>query len=488
MNEASQIIYPTFTLFLYDLQEELGQDAEKIRRNRHRFWRKIDADLDRDYEELDEGAHRRLDELATLEKPEATAVELFAEAPDGKRSLEDDLDGYLYALQLGDTYALQVNYAGKVRGQGQPDFAAKSLDRLPEMQRTMLSLLDRGGGDRNGGATLSPAKQGNIGQTWLLWAKLPGNHPESSQVARACRQQLVPEGQWEKPQSTRGRFAGANLYEVWQAPLDWEHPGRENQHLLLLLFPPRQTLDGVRQTMETLYPHLLRLCCYRNKIVWAYSRSRGLKRQLKADYIEIETIAAALGAQLRDRDGSSEFCPLVLDRLREKLVETLELSARYARHLNDLDHQARTIRANSANYTQQVKKIAELDADSQLDVLSEFADGPAETYRLQIETDLARFAVGSELLQNVINTLNGAIDLQQANPIGGESERLGRDVTTAFVSVGVGIATTQATSLAWAAQSLKADKTTVSPFFGLLLSLVTGLVGGAIAWKLCRSR
>ncbi|MBP0000997.1 MAG: hypothetical protein J7641_18695 [Cyanobacteria bacterium SID2] len=472
MNEASQLIYPTFTLFLYDLREELGQDADKVRQNSHRFWRKVEPVLDRDYDALDDAALQKLDRLTAVEKPEAIAVELFAELSDdaleGRRSLGDDLDGYFYALQLGDIYALQVNYAGKRQTAAQLEYAAKSLDRVPELQKDLLTFLNH----NDCQSDLDLEKQGSIGQTWLLWAKLPGNHPESSQVARACRRQLIPEGQWDKVKPVQGRFVGANLYEVWQAPTDWAHPSRENQHLIVLLFPPRLSVESVRTTMDAIYPHLIRLFCYRNKIVWAYSRSRALKRQLKADYIAIETTMDNLSVQIGDR-------PLSLDLVRSQLADTLTLASRYVHHLNDLDHQARIIRSNLANYTNQIKKISELDPDSQLGVFSEFADGPAETYRLQIETDRARFEVGSALLKNIISTLRGAIEIQQVTP--------DRDLTPSIVSVGVGVATTQAVGLAWLARS-KPSESSVSPFFGLLLSLVAGVVSAFVVWKLYRSR
>lgn len=467
MNEVSQLIYPSFTLFLYDLREDLGQDRQKIRRNSHRFWRKLEPALDGDYDRLDEKQQQLLDKLSAREKPDASAMELFSESPQGKKPLPPPARGHAYALQLGDTYALQINYAGSTQEESDV-LSPQPLHRLSELQKGLLSLLNRQGVPQD----LNPEKQGSIGQTWLLWAKLPGNHPESSQVAAACRQQLVPQGRWEKTNPRQGRFAGATVYELWQAPVDWSQPGLENQHLLVFLFPPRQQVEEAQATMERLYPHLLRLLAYRHKILWAYAGSRTSKQSLKADYIEIEEMANALTLQLSDRT-------IALNVLRTKLSETLALASRYMRHLSDLERQARTIQSNAATYSKELQKIYELNPDCQLGMLAEFVEGAAEGYRLQIEADRTRFSVGSALLDNILKVLGGAISVRQAQP----------DLTlqSTLIAVGVGVATSQTISVAfWGGDRFSASPVTV--VLAVFVSLLLGGLAGAIVWKLYRFR
>ena len=79
MNQSSQIDYPTLTLFLYDVREELGQDGEKVQQNRHQFWRKIEPALDKEYSDIGEGDRRLLVQLEAAEKPEASEVEVCLE-------------------------------------------------------------------------------------------------------------------------------------------------------------------------------------------------------------------------------------------------------------------------------------------------------------------------------------------------------------------------------------------------------------------------
>jgi hypothetical protein len=40
MTQQPTITYPTIDLFLYDLREGLGQNAEKVNENRKQLWKK----------------------------------------------------------------------------------------------------------------------------------------------------------------------------------------------------------------------------------------------------------------------------------------------------------------------------------------------------------------------------------------------------------------------------------------------------------------
>lgn len=464
MNEPSQIIYPTLTLFLYDLREGLGQDAREVDRNRHRFWRKIEPELDKPYSQLSDGDRDRLEQLLAREKPDAPYLELFSDAPDRRKPLNVELDGYYYALQLGDVYALQTNCSGVWKAEGKPNYTLQPIDSLQDLEKEIVGTLNHQRGDRE----LPPEKQGTIGQTWLLWGKLPGNHPESSQVAKECAAQLAPHHTRAIEELGPGKFAGATIYELWRAPTDWQNLGRENDHLLICLFPPRQSMEEICATMEQLYPHLIRLFCFRNKILWAYSQSRQLKAQLKADYINAEAIANQLPARLKEN--------LDLAQLRFTLADTLELLARYAKCLNYLDDKRRIIHANLINYQKRLHAIAELDDDSHLEFLEQFCNLAADRYRVQIETEYANLSLGLTLLENTIGMLRGTIDTcpsdPQPNPI------------PAIAAAGAGIAVTQA-SIAIATRGLPANPETPIWMLSLLWlgsSLLAGAMAAAIAY------
>jgi hypothetical protein len=393
MNESSQIVSPALAFFLYDLREELGQDRSQIQQNRHRFWCKIEPQLDRDYSELNEEDRLWLDKLEAIEKPEAQEIELLTRIANRRFSPS------YYALQMGDTYALRVESSDP------SDRGMQSLESLPQLKRKVAFHINH----QLDSIELQEGKQGTIGQTWLLWGRLPGNHLTANHIAKACCEQLFPNDTTNSQNFQQGKLAGATLYEWWQPPTEWHNLGPENWHQLVMLFSPRQSVEGMRSTINTLYPHLMRLFCHRNKIIWAYARSRQIKSRLQTDYRSIKALSRDLQITLKQPSNS-------IREWQNYLAQTLELSSRYARFSSDLAHHERMIQTSLLNYRSALEKIAEIDADSQLEFLAEFGNSIAENYRLQIEMEIAYFNSGLTELGAISNTLNSAINLPQNLP------------------------------------------------------------------------
>jgi len=460
MNEPSKLIYPALSLFLYDVREEFGQSAAEIAGNRYRFWRKVYPELAEPGEETGRvtwsptalspfggsgradaywdvysidptiersKAHDRLTNLALREKPDAPEFNLlWQDYPDGCKPLNPPLMGHYYAYQLGDAYALQLFYAGKLQADNaQLSDELQTLDCLPQLRQELLSILPE---DSERDLRDHP---GSIGQTWLLWAQLPGNHAAAEQLAQQCCEQLnLP---WHPPPQV-GRFAGAKVYEIWTPPLDWKDIGTENQHWTLILFPPRQTIVEIEATRTKLNPVLRRLFCHRNRILRAYYRSRQLRQRLQMDYHTLEQLidqlTGATGVQ-------GELMPL--SQLRSQLTQTLGLAQRYAQHLSDLEYQGRRIEIDRANYRKLLAQIANLDRDSQLELFETFEADTAANYQRQIMTDAANFAVGLKLLPEVLAILRSTIDLALVDS--------GRRSRIALIATGAGLATTHASSI-----------------------------------------
>jgi hypothetical protein len=393
MNESSQIVSPTLAFFLYDLREELGQDRAQIQQNRHRFWCKIEPKLDRDYSELSEEDQRWLAQLEAIEKPEAQEIELLTRITDRR------FPPSYYALQMSDIYALRVESSDP------SDRGMQSLESLPQLKRKLAFHINH----QLDSTELQQGKQGTIGQTWLLWGRLPGNHLTATHVAKACCEQLFPNHIGNTDHFQSGKLAGATLYEWWQPPMEWDNLGRENWHQMVMLFSPRQSVEGMRATLKNLYPYLMRLFCHRNKILWAYARSRQIKSRLQDDYRLIEALSQDIQTTLKHSKFSTQD-------LSNRLAQTLELSSRYARLSSDLAHHGRMIQTTLLNYHSALRKIAEVDEDSQLEFLAEFGNSIAENYRLQIEMEMAYFNSGLIDLEAISHTLHSTINLHREIP------------------------------------------------------------------------
>ena len=417
MTQQPTITYPTIDLFLYDLREGLGQDAENVNENRKQFWKKI-------YPNLDE---KQLEELAEksekLEKAEADYVELLT--PQKQEKFQPNLEGYYWALQLGDTYALQLDCSLINPLNGNP------LSSFTPIKQEIESRLNH--------------HKGKIGQTWFVWCQLEKDYQDLDKIATECCKQLTPNPDWVRDLEKQGELAGATLFELWHPPEDWadEQSFQENFHLIIALFPHRSStrlfsnklsMDSINTSLSDSYFDLIRLFGYRNKMIWAYHQSRRLKAKLKKEYTSIQQAIKKVNNLPQQLNAGRPN----LDELQKTLTQTLTILSDYATNLSDLDDQGRTIRVNLENYKKRLKKITDENSNSKSEVLKKFSELVGEKYLVQVETDHANLSPGLVLLENLITTIKGTVEIYQT--------KSDRTLNTTIAIAGIGLATSQIAS------------------------------------------
>ncbi len=452
MNKQYNLIYPTIDLFLYDLQQGLGQTNEKINENRHYFWRKIKPHLNKDYNELNLEEKALLAKLATLEKTEADYVELLI--PEKQESFQPDLEGYYRALQLGDTYALQVDCSVV------DDNISKPVSRLQDIKQNIEVRTHK--------------QQGEIGQTWFIWGQLEKiyNAEEIKAIVKQCYLQINPDYQVKINLQSQGNFLGGTAFDIWEQPGNWtdEQSFKKSLHLLICLFPSQRSQKEITESIANVYFDLIRLFCYRHKILWAYYQSRKLKNKLKTDFHQVQKTVKKitdLGQEINQGKPN-------LEELQKTLTDTLTILSRYAIDLSYLDDQGRTIKVNLNNYKKRLEKISRENNNSQLQFMQQFSEFSAEKYLQQIETDYINLSPGLTLLQNLISTIQGTIDIYQT--------KSDRNLENFIGSAGIGLATSQIASSVLVAQYPPNSKT---PFFlttAFLWSIFAGVLTSIIAW------
>lgn len=455
MNQQYNLIYPTVDLFVYDLQQGLGQTDEQINQNRHHFWRKIKPELNKDYQQLNSQEQDLLQKLAFLEKTEADYVELHE--PEKLEKFQPDLEGYYRALQLSDTYALQVDCSVI------NDNNSKPISRLQDIKKNIESRIHQ---------------QGKLGKTWFVWGQLSEiyNDEEIHAIAQQCYKQINPNSQTQINLKNQGNFLGATAFEMWEQPNDWvdEKSFQDSFHILICLFAPERSLDDITKSIANVYFDLNRLFCYRHKIIWAYHQSRKLKSKLKKDFHEVQKIVkkvSELGQQINAGK-------LNLQELQKTLTNTLTILSHYAIDLNYLDDQGRTIKVNLNNYKKRLEKISKENSNNQQQFMQEFSEFSAEKYLQQIETDYINLSPGLTLLQNLISTIQGTIDIYQA-----KSDRHLEE----FIGIaGVGLATSQIGSAVILAEIPKDKNPLAYQTQIFILSLGIGLIFAALTYILLR--
>lgn len=443
MSQQYQLIYPTLDLFLYDLKEGLGQNEEIIQQNGRRFWSRIYGS------QLD---NQKLEALTQAESDESDYVELLSNPK--IQPFTSPLDGYYFPVQLGDTFALQVdctaNYISDYKSSPQ------SISCFQQLQSDILSQINQ--------------QQGQIGQSWLIWGQLASDTQDATATAKECYAQLKLDSQqdWDTDLKGQGKFLGGAVFELCRFPA-FSKSSSDGYHIIICLFPQQIKLEAIQKNIQKLYPEFIRLFKSRNKILWAYSQSRTLKANLKqADKLAQDIV--------RDLNKKAQNARINLDKLQKKLQSTADVILRYTNNLTYLDDQRRTIDVNISNYQKRYQKIEELDNNSDWQFLQTFNDFAQEKFLGQIATDQANFSPGLTLMENYVKTMQGIIDIEQT--------KSDRTLNTTIAIAGIGLATSQIASSVLVSQFPPAAKTPfiITPaFYG---SVLTGLLTSIIAWIL----
>ncbi|MBD2409778.1 hypothetical protein H6H01_03435 [Nostoc calcicola FACHB-3891] len=222
----------------------------------------------------------------------------------------------------------------------------------------------------------------------------------------------------------------------------WDEFRKSNYHVLIWLFPEHILADEMRKQVQNLYYDFLRLWQYRHKVVWSYYQSRYQKHILKREYIEIQPSIQ----QTSELPKLLQSNNLKLSKLQESLTKNLINLSDYTIALNYLENQSRTIQLNLENYQSHLVDIQQKYTSSDLKFLEKFSASEfyGKKYQRQVEVDYAILSPGLTLLQNLNNTIQGIIDLEQT--------KSDRTLNTTIAIAGVGLATSQIPSAVILAQ------------------------------------
>ena len=454
-----KLIYPTVNLFLYDLRDGLMQLGETIADNQVNFWRKIEPNIDRDYkrvqeiykykdqilskslkaeaEALGEKILDNLKEFKDRENAEADFVELYYQSFAEQQAY---LDGMYYGLQIGDTYALQVEASDVTNAQepAKRTDTPRSLDQLSRLQELVISKINHH--DRS--PELDADKLGTLGQTWLVWGQaVDGKTTENElrAIAKDCFSELTPDKSWKPDFKEVGELIGARVFEYAHNPKDWENNKekfmRENYHLVILLFPSSGTdPDVLRNRIAKITFDLIKLFAYRHKIIWSYWNSRYLKAELKKKSQKIAERKKQMAEYKQKNHNSLDKQALEvtkkkiysrqsnLDNLEDNLKKSWLVLTEYESKLNQLQSQRQTIFINLDNFKKRLAKIEEdainqpANLSAKLQILqNKFINTAEERYLKQVQLDHTSLGADLTEIQNLTRTLDSFVNIERTN-------------------------------------------------------------------------
>jgi hypothetical protein len=100
--------------------------------------------------------------------------------------------------------------------------------------------------------------------------------------------------------------------------------------------------------------------------------------------------------------------------ITEKLKKLPQLAARYARLLRNLEDYQNTIAINSENYHDRLQQIRSKTQQADLSFLETFYHKNSALFQKQINADLGYFKHGTGLLEQVISSIRGIVEIEQA--------------------------------------------------------------------------
>ncbi len=445
MSSQTKIIFPTLDLFLYDLKEGLAEDETTVESQSKAFCEKIFGDLaEKDKTTFNE-------KYTQIKKHRYSEVDGINLLETKFRKFDSPLDGYYYPRQFSDTYALLVDYSGKL------DANRNSNDEPQNINNKIFQPLKTEIQKRISYKEITTDQpnsyeSGTIGQTWLAWGKLEENKTDTEieGIAKEIYTQIASNYDWKNDFIGKGNLLGGTIFELWYQPeiVDvtgnligkefWDKFRNESHHILIWLFPNNISAPDMRELVKNIYQDFIRLFHYRHKIIWAYYQSRFLKTDLKKEFLEIQD-SINKARKLQEQLNKSK---LNLTQLQKTLANILVSQSDYTIVLNYLDDQIRTIATNLENYEYRLEKITKEKPGSNLeDCLQQFSQSEiyAKKYLRQAKTDYANLTPGLTVVQNLSNTFQGIIQLEQT-----KSDRK-LDKTIALVGVGLAISGLTAT-------------------------------------------
>ncbi|QDL11143.1 hypothetical protein DP113_27455 [Brasilonema octagenarum UFV-E1] len=416
------IYYPTLDVFVYQLRDGLGDSEAQVAENHDKFWNNLPPKL-----------HVYLEEELAAENPEyIKLLDLLDPKYRKPFNIKDNhlifqdkvadyqIGGYYYPVRLSDTYGLLF------------DCSVDDFDH-PHSVTFFQKLKEK-----------ASAKNGNLGKTWMLSGCLPANFQANLEdLAKASANALIP-GDWQELKI--GNFLGATVFEVWKSPQKWENVAEENTHILIFFYPALNIMEEA----AGFYGDWLRLLCVRNKILWEYAYAEKTTRSLQAEYKSITENVAKVKS-LYTEHGEVILSGNKLQYLQKILSESIATLSDYLRKISDLEIISLAIETNLSNYQkyhQQIVQKAEQKqqeygnlGDTDLGFLKNFSDIVEEKYKAQVAQDRASLSVGLRILEDLINTVRGIIEIEQT-----KSDRT-LDNTIALAGIGLAISGITATAI-----------------------------------------
>ncbi len=393
---------PKLTLFAFQLRNNLALGDEPVK-NADALWHKC--------EEIGQQIHAP--ELSSLKQNLKTYEGKIGVSP-GNENLSSDYLELLDQRLLSFT-AIPDQYKGELKGSIYPlqihdiyavDITLRYLGKNLDIQQ--LSYLNFKG-------YLLPSEiKASLGQTLLLFVQPVDEHPSNvKNFANNCLNAVLSPAQ-EKlsvPIVGEGKFLNSPIFE-YESNQD-----NINKNLHILIWLNNTPLTTDLEDKGDYYQPLMNLLSCRHKILYTYSQARWCNQQARNIFQELENKVNNFRDLPTDTNKK-------LALLQEWLLEIPKKAFEYANYIRDLQIHRTTIETNKINYEYWLGKLYNISLKNcdNLDFWHKFIKQTQDKFIAQINTDLNYLIPGQQLFQEMVATIRGIVEIEQAQIDGAQAQ------------------------------------------------------------------
>lgn len=361
------------------------------------------------------------------------------------------INANLQPFLLNDTYAVDLTLL--------PESSNISID-IPQLQHFKPSSL------------LPSNIQASLGQTLLIYGEVERSE-DCDELAKKLAIALVAGTNLNPVRTQQGELFGSLLFE-YQAldPDELDNPAKQC-HILIVI---NNSQAATATLAGEAYNWLLNLLCSYHKILYIYQLARQRYREARTIYSELENKIQEFNSLISENQ-------IQLSGLKSLMGKMPKKSFDYTRCLQDLQTHHTAITTNITNYRICLDKIQTIGRVNSPQSWQDFINKECKKLQEQIQTDINYLTPGQELFGQLVDTIRGIVETQQA-----ERDR-SLEYTIQILGIGFGGGAIASGVVTTHIDKINQPLTAISPnnpphpFYGsLLLSTVATLFFIALGW------
>ena len=244
--------------------------------------------------------------------------------------------------------------------------------------------------------------QGSLGQTiWLYGEAEATDDKQCEEIAKLCANKLLTDKYKLVPRH-QGKLFKSHIFQYELINLtEPQNPAKNCQILISINNHQADTIELVGKISDW----IIHFLCCRHKILYIYQKAEQANQTARKQYVQIEQKIDEFSQAIANSETR-------LETFKEMLNSIPIDSLNYSRSLRDLKALSTSLSTNIKNYKTCLINI--LTPEDQVKFWQEFGDRTCKQYQTQIEINLNYLSPGQDLLEQLINTIRGLVEIEQA--------------------------------------------------------------------------